>query len=119
MDQLYPPGPISVDDNLAAPGPGYKRRAQVALLSLLLFIALYLSLTGWFAWTAYAYFVDASAAASSKGAFIGFGLAITAAFLSVFLIKAPVFYRPGRRTRRSGGQRGRAAAVVRIPLPAG
>lgn len=90
MNQLYPPGPVAVDGDLAAPGPGYRRRAQVALLSLLLFIALYLSLTAWFAWTAYGYFADA-AAAEGKGAFIGFGLAAVAAFLTLFLVKALFF----------------------------
>jgi Zn-dependent protease with chaperone function len=89
LETIYPPGPTSVSDDLTAPGPTYKRQAKVALLSLLLFITLYLSLTGWFAWTAYSYFVKAAAA--EQGALIGYGFAAAAAFLTVFLVKALFF----------------------------
>ncbi|MDH3621731.1 MAG: M48 family metallopeptidase [Gammaproteobacteria bacterium] len=93
MDELYPPGPPAVADDLTAPGPAYKRQAKVALLSLLLFIALYLSLTGWFAWTAYSYFVNA--AAVEQGAWVGYGFAAAAAFLTIFLLKALFFVNRG------------------------
>ncbi len=93
MDNLYPPGPAPVAQDLTAPGPAYKRQAKVALLSLLLFIALYLSLTGWFAWTAYDYFVNA--AAVEQGAWVGYGFAAAAAFLTVFLAKALFFVNRG------------------------
>lgn len=93
MDQLYPPGPDVVVEELVAPGPTYKRRAKVALLSLLLFIVLYLSLTSWFGWTAYKYFVEAMAA--QEGALIGFGLAAAATLLTVFLVKALFFVNRG------------------------
>ena len=93
MDNLYPPGPAAVADDLTAPGPAYKRQAKVALLSLLLFIALYLSLTGWFAWTAYDYFVNA--AAVEQGAWVGYGFAAAAAFLTIFLAKALFFVNRG------------------------
>ncbi len=89
MDELYPAGPDAAADDLTAPGPAYKRQAKVALLSLLCFIVLYLSLTGWFAWTAYQYF--ANAAEVPQGALIGYGLAAAAAFLTVFLAKALFF----------------------------
>ena len=93
MDNLYPPGPAPVAQDLTAPGPAYKRQAKVALLSLLLFIALYLSLTGWFAWTAYDYFVNA--AAVEQGAWVGYGFAAAAAFLTIFLAKALFFVNRG------------------------
>jgi Zn-dependent protease with chaperone function len=93
MATLYPPGPDGVADDLTAPGPTYKRRAQVAFLSLLLFIALYLSLTGWFAWTAYKYFHNAMA--SDQSAVLGYALGAVAAFLTVFLIKALFFVNRG------------------------
>lgn len=93
MDELYPPGPATVDDELTAPGPAYKRQAKVALLSLLLFIALYLSLTGWFGWTAYSYFVNASEV--EQGAWVGYGFAAAAAFLTIFLAKALFFVNRG------------------------
>lgn len=94
MDQLYPDGPAAVAKNLTAPGPAYKRRAQLAFASLLLFIALYFSLTGWFAWTSYSYFRDALAAGSDAG-LIGYVLAIASAFLTVFLVKALFFVDKG------------------------
>ena len=93
MADLYPPGPAAVADDLTAPGPAYKRQAKVALLSLLLFIALYLALTGWFAWTAYNYFVNA--AQVEQGALWGYGFAAAAAFLAVFLLKALFFVNRG------------------------
>ena len=73
MENLYPPGPAATPAELTAPGPAYKRQAKVALLSLLLFIALYLSLTAWFGWTAYNYFVNASD--FKHGPLIAYGLA--------------------------------------------
>ena len=94
MGLMYPPGPSAVADDLAAPSPSYKSRARVAFLSLLLFIALYLSLTGWFGWTAYKYFVNATGA-SGSGAFIGYGLALAAGFLTVFLVKGLFFVSHG------------------------
>ncbi len=93
MADLYPPSPAGVADDLTAPGPAYKRQAKVALLSLLLFIMLYLALTGWFAWTAYNYFVNASQV--EQGALWGYGFAAAAAFLSVFLLKALFFVNRG------------------------
>lgn len=93
MDSLYPPGPDSVADDLTAPGPTYKRQAKVALLSLMLFIALYLSLTGWFAWTAYKYFVTAPY--SPLGELWAYLSAGCAAFLTVFLVKALFFVNHG------------------------
>ena len=93
MDQLYPPGPDAVSDDLTAPGPAYKRQAKVALLSLLLFIALYLSLTGWFAWTAYNYFIHAEEI--EQGPLFGYLFAGAAAFLTVFLVKALFFVNHG------------------------
>ena len=93
MDHLYPPGPESVADDLTAPGPTYKRQAKVALLSLMLFIALYLSLTGWFAWTAYDYFITAPY--SPQGELWAYVSAGCAAFLTVFLVKALFFVNHG------------------------
>ncbi len=93
MEGLYPPGPDVATDELTAPGPTYKKRARVALLSLLLFIVLYLSLTAWFGWTAYKYFMEGMA--SSQDQFINFGLALGSAFLTLFLVKALFFVNKG------------------------
>ncbi len=93
MEHLYPPGPESVSDDLTAPGHAYKRQAKVALLSLLLFIVLYMSLTGWFAWTAYKYFVNA--AQVQQGVLWAYLFAGCAAFLTVFLVKALFFVNHG------------------------
>ena len=93
MEQLYPPGPVGVADDLTAPGPAYRSRARIALLSLLLFIALYFSLTGWFAWTTYKYLHDATSAGG--GTLFGWGMAAMSAFLTVFLVKALFFVNRG------------------------
>jgi Zn-dependent protease with chaperone function len=93
MENIYPPGPTAVPDELTAPGPAYKRQSKVALLSLLLFIALYLSLTGWFGWTAYNYFVNANQV--EQGPLIAYLFSAAAAFLTVFLAKGLFFVSHG------------------------
>ena len=53
MENIYPAGPQGVPENLAQPSSIYKRRAWLAMVSLTVFITLYIALAGWFSWTAY------------------------------------------------------------------
>ena len=53
MDDVYPPGPTNVRADLTRPTAAYKRHAYLAVAGVLLFLAAYAALTGWFAWTAY------------------------------------------------------------------
>ena len=93
MDQIYPAGPDVATEELVAPSPLYKSRARVALLSLLLFIAIYLALTSWFAWTAYKYFIEATTV--SQEPLIPWLLAGSATLLTIFLVKALFFVNHG------------------------
>jgi hypothetical protein len=46
VEELTCPAPDSVPRNLAALGPGYRRRLALAFVALLSFIAVYATLTG-------------------------------------------------------------------------
>lgn len=93
MESLYPAGPVSISDELMQVTPGYKRRAWIAFSSLILFIVLYVSLTGWFIWKSYVLISDAMAGGNTS--FIGYGFGAAAAFLALFLIKALFFIKHG------------------------
>jgi Zn-dependent protease with chaperone function len=95
MDDVYPIGPTSVPENLTTPTANYRRQAWLATGGLLLFVAGYFALAGWFAWTAYRLWAGvANAAADSViGDLIG---GTAAAFLAVFMFKALVFVKRGQ-----------------------
>jgi Zn-dependent protease with chaperone function len=96
MDRIYPAGPASVPDNLTAPTAAYKQRAWIALAGLALFVALYLFLSGWFAWTAWR--LISGALEGGKNVIFGWGFGLSAAFLAVFMIKALVFVKHGGKS---------------------
>jgi Zn-dependent protease with chaperone function len=89
MDLVYPPGPTAIPPNLTAASAAYKRHAWMAMLGLGGFIAIYLGLAGWFAWTAWRLL---------GGAFQGVDVSLwgwvaggCAAFLAIFMLKALFF----------------------------
>lgn len=92
-EELYPPGPAHVPEGLTLPSKAYKQRAWMALASLAAFLLIYLSLTAWFAWTAWRLFEDAfiSGADGLLNCVVGAG----AAFLAIFMLKALFFWRKG------------------------
>src|SRR5579859_3233729 len=96
MDLVYPAGPSAVPDRLTAPSRSYRRHAWLAMGALLLFVAAYFSLAGWFGWTAYRLF--AAMENSSEDAFWIFLGGAGAAFLAVFMLKALVFVKRGEVT---------------------
>ncbi|HEY2851735.1 MAG TPA: hypothetical protein VGJ18_02735 [Gemmatimonadaceae bacterium] len=49
----FPVGPASVPSDLTQPPATYRRRVALALAGLVLFLLLYLLLTGWLGFTAY------------------------------------------------------------------
>jgi len=83
---IYPQSPSSVPENLTNATPTYKSRAWMAMGGLTLFIALYMGLTAWFAWTAWRMFSSFYQGADFDIA--GAAAGVTAAFLFVFLAKA-------------------------------
>ena len=94
MDDVYPNGPTSVPDNLTLPSRNYRLQAWLATGGLLLFVAVYCALAGWFGWTAYRLLAGVSNAASDSvmGNIIG---GAAAAFLAVFMLKALIFVKRG------------------------
>ncbi|PHV10259.1 M48 family metallopeptidase [Chitinimonas sp. BJB300] len=85
MESIYPVGPKSVPSDLTKPTLRYKQRAWLAMVSLGLFIILYLSLSGWFAWQAWR--LTSSVVKSGEG-FGPFVVGLVSAFLAVFMLKA-------------------------------
>lgn len=94
MDDVYPNGPTSVPENLTVPSRNYRLQAWLATGGLLLFVALYCTLAGWFGWTAYRLLAGVSNASSDSvtGNIIG---GAAAAFLAVFMLKALIFVKRG------------------------
>jgi len=94
MHDVYPAGPASVPADLTRPTRAYRRHAYLAVTGLLVFVALYFGLAGWFAWTAFRLLSHLGDEQANV-----FALAIGgvgAGFLAVFMLKAVVFVRRGR-----------------------
>lgn len=94
MDEgTYPRGPDRVPPELTRPTGAYRRHAYLAVAGLLLFVALYFALTGWFAWTAYR--LIAAVVRTPDHWPLAFPAA-GAGFLAVFMAKALIFIRRGK-----------------------
>ena len=79
--------------NLAKPSARYRRSAWLACAGLALFVALYLSLAGWFAWAAYrAFFILLPEGENSAFEVVTGAMA---AFMAFFMLKALVFIKRG------------------------
>ena len=89
VDELTCPAPIGVPRNLAAPGPGYRRRLLLTFVALLSFIAVYSALTGWFLWSAYRILTGVFGGNGQQA--VGLFLALPLAFLGLFMLKALFF----------------------------
>ncbi|WP_457389155.1 M48 family metalloprotease [Roseateles sp. P5_E1] len=92
MQHSHPVGPLpSVKP---APTPrSYQLRAWGAVASLVAFLGIYFGLAGWFAWTAWR--LGQSAFAGRSDGFWAFLVALCAALLAVFMLKA-LFFRQRR-----------------------
>lgn len=82
---IYPAGPQAVPENLTKPTARYRRQAWIALISLLLFVGLYLGLAFWFchqAWT-----MIKVAGQGGEHVFEALVVAAVSAALAIFMIK--------------------------------
>lgn len=95
MELFYPPGPASVPDNLTRATPAYRRRAWLAMGGLMLFVAGYVFLSGWFAWTSYRLLAGMISGGNNAFSFWGLIVGLCAAFLALFMIKAFFFIKHG------------------------
>lgn len=96
MDHIYPANPANVPTDLTKPSSSHKRQAALAALGLLGFILFYLSITGWFAWSAY-HLAETQLASNKSNLFIWL-LALSSGFLAIFMIKALLFVKKGSMT---------------------
>lgn len=101
MESLYPQGPAVVPERLTAPSSKYRRNAWLAMLGLGGFIAVYLGLLGWFAWTAYRLASGLVQGSGGEQAVWLWLVAAGAAFLAVFMAKALVFNKRAERDTRA------------------
>jgi Zn-dependent protease with chaperone function len=93
MDEIYPPGPSNVRSELTQPTGAYKRHAYLAVAGVVLFLAAYGALTGWFAWTSYR-LLSSIGRAPDQWLPLGVG-GVAAGFLAILMIKAVIFIRRG------------------------
>jgi Zn-dependent protease with chaperone function len=94
MANNYPPNPDNVPADLYKPSSAYKRRAWVAMLILLIFVFLYVSISVFFGWKSFT-FIKSAIEGSGDVQFLGFVIGIPCAFLAIFLIKALFFVKKG------------------------
>ena len=90
MSPMYPPGPADVPADASTPSDAYARNARIAMLGLLLFLALYLGLIAWFAWTT-VHLLDGWTSSPDSTLRLAFGVAN--GFFAVFLAKALIFFK--------------------------
>lgn len=88
MNDIYPAGPASIPENITKASSAYKRHAWLAMMSLLLFVVIYVLMIAWFTWTAYDLLTYI---AENNFDLIRLVAGICAAFLAVFMTKAFFF----------------------------
>jgi Zn-dependent protease with chaperone function len=93
MPVHYPANPSAVPANLTTPTKHYQRNAWLAMGALILFVCLYIALSGWFGWKSYK--LTTMAFSGSKDAFWIFALGVCAGFLAIFMLKALFFVNKG------------------------
>ena len=89
MAFIYPEGPPAVPPNIAKASAAYARHAAIATAILLLFVALYVAASGWFAFKAYKLL---SSESGSLWVWLAGGCA---AFLALFMVKGLFFIKRG------------------------
>ncbi|HEX2873664.1 MAG TPA: M48 family metallopeptidase [Polyangiaceae bacterium] len=90
---LLPPPPPTVPADLTRATSRYKRHAWLAVAGLLAFVALYVSLTGWFCFTSARLFYDLFN--DGKDGFFDFVGGALSGLLGVFLLGALLFIKSG------------------------
>ncbi|HEX2780432.1 MAG TPA: M48 family metalloprotease [Gemmatimonadaceae bacterium] len=94
MPITYPVGPATVPPNLTQPPASYRRRVWLAVGGLLLFVTLYVALTGWLGWTSFR--LLAAVAKGGNDPIVGALVALGTGLLTVFMVKGFFFMKQGR-----------------------
>lgn len=92
MDKYYPAGPAVTVGELTKPTGSYRLQAWLAMSGLLLFVLLYLALSGWFGWSSYRLL---DIAANHHGGLAYWIVGLCSGFLALFMVKALFFVRRG------------------------
>ncbi|WP_144392577.1 M48 family metallopeptidase [Pleionea sediminis] len=89
MSFTYPEGPQSVPSDLTKPTSSYRKHAWLAVMGLLVFVAVYFALAGWFSWSAYQIIYET--VQGLREPLLGYLVGGCSAFLGLFMIKALFF----------------------------
>jgi len=81
---LYPPTPAGVPADLTAPTSAYRRHAWLAFAGLMLFVAVYVGLTGYLGWIVWSLLSDAF---TGGNVVVGVLLSVVPAFFLFFLVR--------------------------------
>jgi Zn-dependent protease with chaperone function len=93
---VFPARPASVPHGLTQATKKYKRHATIAMLSLLGFVLVYIGLTAWFGWNAYA--ILANFGSSDQSLFVLIA-GIGSALLALFMAKSLFTFQKGAASR--------------------
>ena len=86
MDIVNPAVPADIVARLSTPSAAYRRSARLAVLGLLVFVAAYFGLAGWFLWTAYHLTVGQGSGATHP--LLAYFIGLCALFLGGVMIAA-------------------------------
>jgi len=93
MDSIYPANPTNIPPELTKPSKAHKRHVWLAVLGLITFVLVYLSLTVWFGWSSYSLIY--SSITTGQGNLFTWLVALSAGFLTLFMVKALLFVKKG------------------------
>jgi len=86
---LYPKGPIDVPLEITNPSKSFKKHILIASASLILFMAIYIGLSGWFLYKSYQ--LLANTFTGGRDGFLSFIGGALLGFLGIFMVKALFF----------------------------
>ncbi|MEM6884932.1 MAG: M48 family metallopeptidase [Verrucomicrobiota bacterium] len=96
MDIPYPPSPIGVSEDLSKASAKYKFHAWLAMMGLLLFVLIYISLTCWFCYSSYRFL---SVLGETHDFIMYLIKGLGAGFLGLFMLKALFFVKHSEQSK--------------------
>ncbi len=95
MDDVYPPGPPAVPQDLTRPTVAYRRHAWIALGGLVAFVLLYFALSGWLARNAWRNLYGVFTGSAEGELPLALGAGVASLVLALFLVKGLFAIRRG------------------------
>lgn len=93
MDGIYPANPTNIPADLTKPSQAHKRHVWLAVLGLVMFVVVYISLTAWFGWSSY--YLIYTSMTTGQGNLLTWIVGLSSGFLAVFMVKALLFVKKG------------------------